>query len=99
MNEIPKVGTIVRVNSSFLNEPAGVLAFVYENYSIGDKYPGCSLITQNGVNLGGFGISRPINEVEQYLEFVRDTGYQYEFKNVFQLDKDFKTIIKPLFNK
>lgn len=87
-----QVGVIVRVKTSFLNEPAGVLAYVYENYG-GPGLSGVSIITENGCDLGGFNL----NEQAKYLEHVGDTGQVYNFRNVIQLDQDFKTIIKPLF--
>jgi hypothetical protein len=87
-----QVGVVVRVKTSFLNEPAGVLAYVYECY---DKpgMTGVSLITENGVDLGGFSL----REQAEYLEQVYDTGIIYVFKNVIQLDRDFEQYIKPLF--
>ena len=47
-----------------------------------DDYP--SVITENGKDLGGFSAA----EVISYLEFVRRSGLDYEFKNVIQLDRD-----------
>jgi hypothetical protein len=92
-----KVGNIVRINRSFLNEPEGCLGFVYENYQDFDdsSKEGASIITENGVNLGGFSFT----EQKIYLEFVEDTGVMYEFKNVIQLDQDFNFHIKLLFSK
>lgn len=89
-----QVGVIVKINASFLNEPAGVLGYVYENY---DKpgMTGVSIITQNGVDLGGFSLDEQI----KYLEQVGDTGMVYNFKNVIALDRDFDQHIKPLFQK
>lgn len=88
-----EVGDIVKVKTSFLNEPANVLAFVYEVYFI-DKEPGVCIITQNGINCGGFSQ----DEIDSYLAFERHSGIGYEFKNVIHLDRDFETKIKPAFN-
>ena len=85
-------GDIVRVTSSFLNEPKNVLAYVYDEYSISGNDHGVSIITENGCDLGGFSE----DEQEQYLEFVRKSGHTYDFRNVIQLDWDFSRIIKPL---
>src|SRR5690349_21494884 len=88
-----QVGTIVLVNASFLGQPVGVRAFVYENYD-GVGLSGISLITENGVDLGGFSLE----EQERYLEYEGDTGKTYIFQNVIQLAIDFPTIIQPLFS-
>lgn len=87
-------GVIVAINQSFLYEPIGVLAYVYECY---DKagLSGISLITENGVNLGGFNPDEQL----QYLKQIGDTGKVYNFKNVIQLADDFEKLIKPLFSK
>jgi len=87
-------GDIVRVKASFLNEPVNVLAFVYEEYNLFENERGVSLITENGVNLGGF---NP-DEQEQYLEFVKES-IPYTFTNVIQLDRDFEKMIKPSFQR
>lgn len=87
-----QVGTIVRVKPSFLNEPAGVLGYIYENFDY-SGISGISIITENGRDLGGF----DLDEQVEYLEHVGDTGFIYVFKNVIQLDRDFLPIIKPLF--
>lgn len=86
------VGDIVKVRSSFLGEVDNVLAYVYECYAIGD-HEGVSIITENGVDLGGFSTY----EQSQYLEFIRKSNHLYQFKNVIQLDRDFESQIKPLF--
>ncbi len=95
-----RTGAIVRVKAPFLGEPAGVLAYIYDVYSIG-KTGGVSIITENGVNLGGFSLVKEENETEseceKYLEFVKSSGYAYSFMNVIQLDRDFEDVIKPLF--
>lgn len=85
-----QIGTLVKVNASFMDEPEGVISYVYEHYTGG----GISLITQNGVDLGGFSPK----EQSMYLEYWRDTGRVYHFKNVIQLAYDWRSgIFKPLF--
>lgn len=87
------LGTLVTVNASFLNEPAGVLAFVYEVYDR-PGLSGISVITENGVDLGGFSI----DEQDKYLKYYGDTGQVYNFKNVIQLDMDWsRGLFKPFF--
>lgn len=88
-----KVGDIVKIIPSFLGEPEEVLAYVYEEYNIGSG-EGVSVITENGVNLGGFSE----DEQKLYLDFVKKSGISYPFTNVINLDRDFNTLIKPLFN-
>jgi len=90
------VGDIVRIKSSFLGEPENVLGYVYQNYNLGGEYEtdGVSIITENGVDLGGFSGAEQV----EYLQFVRKSKYLYKFKNVIQLDKDFENQIKPLFS-
>lgn len=85
----------MKINVSFLDEPPNILAFVYEKYVDFDfpDYFGISIITENGIDLGGFSIE----EQNKYLEFVKDTDFEYEFRNVIQLDYDFESKIKPLF--
>lgn len=103
-----KTGDIVRIQKSFLGEPEGIHGYVYEEYNLDFDNIGVSVVTQNGVNLGGFSACTDYvifdtmdfmeSEQEQFLTYVRDSGYQYKFKNVIQLDKDFDKLIKPLFN-
>lgn len=89
-----EVGDIVKITSSFLDEPANVLGYVYEEYGTpGKDYWGVSIITENGADLGGFSV----DEQDNYLLFERKSGYHYIFKNVIQLDRDFEKLIKPLF--
>lgn len=87
------LGSLVTVNSSFLGEPAGVIAYVYEVY---DKpgISGISLITQNGVDLGGFNIK----EQAEYLSYYGDTGQVYNFKNVTQLHNDWRLGVFKFFS-
>lgn len=88
------LGDIVVVKKSFMEEPEGVLAYVYEEYDIGDG-PGVSIITQNGVNIGGFSPE----EIDDYLQYVTHSRVGYHFQNVIKLDDDFPNIIKPIFDK
>lgn len=97
---IYRVGDIVKLNRSILNEPEGTLAYVYEEYDLdGD---GVSIITENGVNLGGFSASpwpdEPLtSEQADFLTFVKHSNYLYKFTNVVQLDKDFEVIRNKVF--
>ena len=89
-----QLGSLVRVKTSFLNEPAGVIAYVYEVY---DKpgITGISLITQNGVDLGGFSL----DEQARFLEYYGDTGLVYNFQNVTRLHLDWRRgLFKPIFD-
>lgn len=86
------VGDIVCVTSSFLGEPANVRAYVYDEYNVSWGH-GVSIITEDGVDLGGFSDA----EQDEYLEFVRKSGHYYSFKNVMQLSWHFEIEIKPLF--
>ena len=74
-----KNGVVVKVNTSFLNQPAGVLAFVYEEYSNN----GISLITEYGIDLGGFSKE----EQDTYLEYLYHSTFSFEFKNQMDLAK------------
>lgn len=88
------LGSLVTVKTSFLNEPAGVIAYVYEVY---DKpgITGISLITQNGVDLGGFSLK----EQADFLKYYGDTGLVYSFKNVTQLHMDWQLgVFKQIFD-
>jgi hypothetical protein len=88
------IGDIVRVTSSFLGTPANELAYIYDVYGTeGSDYYGVCVITRDGTDLGGFSQ----DEQEDYLEFVKKSGYIYQFKNVIQLDREFETLIKPIF--
>jgi hypothetical protein len=83
------VGDIVKVNRSFLGSTPGEPAFVYEVYTDFDDESklGVSIITKSGKDLGGFSHQ----EQEHYLEKVCSSGIIYEFQNVMQLDRDFKS--------
>lgn len=88
------VGDIVELNQAgFLGEGPGTKCYVYEEYELNGR--GVSVITENGVNLGGFSEE----ETFMYLTNPRPTGTYYNFTNVIKLDQDFETKIKPLFKK
>lgn len=79
------VGTVVKVITSFQNEPAGVHGIVYEAYKHSHS-EGVSVITQNGTDLGGFSP----REQERFLQVVQHTTLRYRFTNVIQLAEDFR---------
>jgi hypothetical protein len=90
-----KLGDVVRINFSILGEPKGVLAYVYEVYTLGGDIGGVSLITQNGVDLGGFSK----DEQESMLSFVRHSGFYYNFVSVMRLADDWrKGVFKEVFS-
>lgn len=85
-----QIGSIVKIKTSFMGEPVGVKAFVYEHYSGG----GLSVITENGKDLGGFSVDDQMD----HLEYYSDSGKTYHFKNVMQLHDDFRSgIFTPFF--
>ncbi len=85
------VGDIVKITTSFLGEPPNCFGYLYEEYGTpGTYFWGFSVITENGGDLGGFSA----DEQDKYLVFERKSGYQYQFKNVIQLDRDFEKLIK-----
>lgn len=86
------VGNLVTLKASFLGEPVGVIAFVYEEYGTAG---GISLITQNGRDLGGFSLE----EQWRWVEWYGDTGKVYHFKNVIDLGNDWRRgYFKPIFD-
>jgi hypothetical protein len=80
-----QLGSLVTINTEFLDEPPGTICLVYEVYYSGGS-SGISLITQNGKDLGGFSI----DEQRHYLEYYGDTGHVYDFKSVTQLHRDWQ---------
>jgi len=90
-----KEGDLVNVKVSFIgNEPQK--GFVYETYPDFDdkEKTGASIILENGADLGGFSTS----EQENYLEYIKSTGVEYEFTNVIQLANDYdKGVFKNAF--
>lgn len=83
-----KVGDIVMLYSGFLDIPAGTVGVIYETYKDFDNAAlhGVSVITENGSDLGGFSFRDQL----MYLEYVRSTEFEYEFKNVVYLLYDFR---------
>lgn len=79
------LGSLVTINTEFLGEPPGTICYVYEVYDR-PGLSGISLITQNGVDLGGFSI----DEQDRFLEYYGDTGQVYGFISVIRLDMDWK---------
>ena len=97
---IYRVGDVIKLNRSFLSEPSGTLGYVYGEYDVGDE--GVMIITENGVNLGGFSASawadEPLtSEQADFLTFVRHSNYYYKFENVIKLDRDFEMIYHIVF--
>lgn len=74
------------MKQSFCGEPVGTRAYVYEIYSLGEgRWNGVSLITENGVDLGGFSEREQVD----FLERIGRTDYRYRFTNMMQLGEDF----------
>lgn len=80
-----RVGTVVKLKRSCLNNEAGAVGVCYEEYDIGHK--GFSFIFENG-NYDGF--SYP-DETDAFLEKVgfSDDVAGYAFQNVMRLSDDF----------
>jgi len=79
------LGDVVGLKWAFLNEPIGTLAYCYEEYKIGQE-DGCSFITINGVDLGGFSA----DEQWKYLEMKFHSLKHYTFRSVIYLARDFE---------
>lgn len=65
------------------------VGIIYETYTFVDgpaARPGVSLLLSDGRNIGGFNAQ----EADQFLHPLGDTGLDYEFTNVGQLDRDFR---------
>ena len=81
------LGDLVRIKEK---SPAGggELAYVYDTYADFDEKGevGISLITESGHDTGGWSRAEQL----QYIEYVSRVGWDYEFKNVIQLDHDFR---------
>lgn len=78
-----QIGDIVQLPSQWDND----LGLVYELYKDFD-YPtlrGVSIISRGGRDLGGFSY----DEQQKYLKLVKRTGFEYDFKNVIELGRDF----------
>jgi hypothetical protein len=78
------VGDVVRVRTSFGSSPAGSLAYVYESYRSSVDSAGVSLITDQGIDLGGF----CTQEQAEYLEPYATTNFYYSFRSVIRLADD-----------
>lgn len=89
-----QLGSLVTLKVSFLGEPVGTICYVYENYD-SPGLSGVSLLTQNGLDLGGFSIE----EQGEYLEYYGDTGKVYDFRNVGQLSFDIRNGVFDFFLK
>lgn len=76
-------GDVVQLPHQWDNE-LGIVYELYKDFDDGSK-SGVSIITESGRDLGGFSFK----EQQQYLELVSRTGFEYPFKNVIQLGRDF----------
>ncbi len=82
-----RVGSIVKLRVSILDNDVGALGLCYEEYKIGE-HSGYSIIFENG-RYDGFSLE--CKEVEKFLEEISfsKNHSRYEFKNVLQLSYDF----------
>jgi len=66
----------------------GERGYVYETYPDFDEKAkiGVSIITETGRDTGGWSW----DEQKMFLESLERPGWDYEFKNVIQLDRDFQ---------
>lgn len=80
-----EVGDIAELVEDYAIHEAGTLCFVYEDKSSGKKN-GISLISIDGVNLGTFSTNQQV----KFLKFIRYSGYDYSFRNAFQLKVDYQ---------
>jgi len=81
-----ETGDLVKVN---FGDHKGAIGCVYETYQDFDdpsKY-GVSIILQDGEDLGGFSY----REQQAYLEIYTKTDFNYTFKNVIQLERDYES--------
>jgi len=78
-------GHIVKVNGSFLGYPDDSIGFVYKVSTEAGKDQLAYVILENKADIGGFSLE----EQNEMLEMVYDSGYRYKFKNTEQLHKDF----------
>lgn len=71
----------------------GVKALVYEVYDRPENSYGISLIAQDGRNLGGW---EP--DSWKFMDYSHDTGLDYNFVSLSQLDKDYQSgLLVPYF--
>lgn len=88
-SEEPRVGTIVQLKVSCLENEEGVSGICYDVYEIGER-KGYAFIFENG-RYDGFAP----DEVERFLKVLDHYGnsryfWTYKFTNVIALDRDFK---------
>jgi len=72
--------------------------YVYETYARwGNKEDpkGCCILTDEGADLGGYSGK----EAEEFLAFIRKSGFVYEFKNAVQLHYDKQKILDAAWPK
>ena len=89
------VGDIVKI---IVGPEKGHEAYIYELYDRwGNKEDptGCSIITDQGADLGGYSGK----EAEDWLAFVRKSGFIYEHKNAVQLHYDKQKILSAAWPK
>lgn len=82
-----KVGSIVRLMTDFpaVGGKKDDIAVVYYIYDDGDNCdPGISIITTDGNDLGGFSCV----EQEAFLNYLGETNFEYEFKNMIRMQYD-----------
>ena len=81
-----KVGSLVKLKRSCLDNLAGTKGYVYDTYQDFDDPSklGISVIFANG-EYDGFSI----RDQELFLELIENTNTSYNFINVMQLSNDF----------
>jgi len=90
-----EVGDVILIHTP-APSGGGERAFVYETYTdFDDKQKrGVSLITESGRETGGWSFE----EQAKWITFLKHSDVEYEFKNVVQVDRDFRDgIFKPAF--
>jgi hypothetical protein len=91
-----QVGSLVRLKIPCLGNPKGTVGFCYEVYAPRGYYldrPHCSIIFPNS-NYDGFSV----DEQNEFLEYVGESGLQYTFTNVIRLSQDFyRGLFTPYF--
>lgn len=82
------VGSIVKLKSELLGNPAETLGICYETYQLGN-HQGSSFIFENG-NYDGFSP----DEQKEFLWFIGQSSEiaKYKFTNVIQLSTDFNAV-------
>ncbi len=88
-----QVGQLVKVDKRFCNhETTGYIYEQYQDFNDAENY-GVGIILKDGKNLGGFSF----REQQDYLEFVSDTGFAYQFENVMKLHQDYQAGLFEMF--